>query len=185
VSYVSPEEYLEFERLAETKHEYLHGEIIAVAGGSPGHGLIGGNVFRALGNRLDGTKCIPFNSDVRVCVRWGSLIAYPDVSIVCGAIEYVDDKRDTIANPRIVVEVLSPSTRNYDRGEKSRLYRLMPSLTEYLLIEQTPVEIEHYRRLPNDHWDIETIRDANAIVRLESIGCAIPISEIYRDLDRL
>jgi Uma2 family endonuclease len=185
VSYVTPEEYLEFERAAETKHEYLHGEIIAMAGGSPAHALIADNIRLAMRTRVDASRCLPFSSDARVCVRWGSLIAYPDVSVVCGPIEYVDDKRDTISNVRVIFEVLSPSTRNYDRGEKSRLYRLMPTLAEYLFIEQTPVEIEHYRRLPNGHWDLEIITDAAGVVKLDSIGCEIPVSEIYRDLDRL
>ena len=126
-----------------------------------------------------------FNSDVRLSVRWGKLITYPDVSVVCGDVQYVDAERDTIVNPKLIVEVLSPSTSNYDRGEKSRLYRMLPSLDEYLMIEQRPIEVERYRRLPNGRWEIEVAREADANVRLDSVSCDLPVSEVYRDLDRL
>jgi Uma2 family endonuclease len=182
-TYVTPEEYLERERLAETKHEYVHGEIVAMAGGTPNHALIQGNVGGSLWNRLRGSSCRVYNSDLRVSVRWGVLFAYPDVTVVCGPLEFADDKKDTITNPTIVVEVLSPSTRNFDRSEKSRLYRMLPSLKEYLLIEQTPVDVEHYRRLPDGNWQISTIRDENAVIRLDSINCDLPVSEIYLGLD--
>jgi Uma2 family endonuclease len=185
LSYVSPEEYLARERVAETKSEYIDGEIVAMAGGTPSHSLIATNVSSALWNRLAGGNCLAFNSDARVSVQSGKLITYPDVSVVCDEVQYVDDHRDTITNPRVVVEVLSPSIANYDRGAKSRLYRMLPSLAEYLLVDQDTVEVELYRRLPNGHWEIATFRDADAIIRLESIGCDLPMNEIYRDVERL
>lgn len=138
-----------------------------------------------LASGLRGSPCLVFNSDVRVSVQWGKLITYPDVGVVCGEILYVDDQRDTVVNPRLIVEVLSPSTSNHDRGEKSRLYRMLPSVAEYLLIEQEPVEIERYRRLPNGHWEIEVIREGDAVMRLESVGCNLAVREVYRGLERL
>lgn len=185
VGYISQEEYLERERLAETKHEYFDGEMVDMAGGSPTHSLITANVARALGNRLEQSPCKAFSSDLRVCVRWGKLITYPDVTVACPPLDYLDDRRDTIVNPRLVVEVLSPSTRNYDRGEKLRTFRMAPSIEEYLLIEQTPVEIEHGRRMANGHWDVETILDGTAVIELAAIGCQLPVSEIYKGLDIL
>src|SRR5262249_18007685 len=98
--------------------------------------------------------------------------------------EYVDEKRDTLTNPALVVEVLSESTRRFDRGEKSRLYRMLPSLREYLLLDQTPVEIEHGRRLPNGNWELATIREDNAILQL-TVGCELPVAEVYRNISLL
>ena len=107
LSYVTPEEYLARERLAETKSEYIDGGIVAMEGHSPAHSLIATNVAGELHNRLVGGDCLTFSSDLRVSVQWGKLITYPDVSVVCGEVLYVDDHRDTITNPRAVVEVLA------------------------------------------------------------------------------
>lgn len=185
VSHVPPEDYLAFERAAETKHEYIDGEIVAMAGGSPKHGLPALNTAAQFRLRAAGGSCIPFNSDVRVAVQWDRLITYPDVFVVCGEVQYTDERRDTITNPKVIVEVLSPSTRNYDRGAKSYLYRQLPSLAEYLLIEHDAPEVETYRRLPNNHWEIETVRGLDATVRIECLGWDLPLAEIYRDTERL
>jgi Uma2 family endonuclease len=182
-SYVSPEEYLERERLADTKHEYVHGEIVAMAGGTPNHSLIAMNFGIAVGSRLGGSTYRVYNSDLRVSVRWGALFTYPDVTIVCGPLEFVDGRKDTITNPTVVVEVLSASTCNFDRGEKSRLYRMLPSLKEYLMIEQSSVDVEHYCRLANGHWQIATYRETEGVIRLQSIGCDVPTSEVYRGIE--
>ena len=184
VTYVSPEEYLERERAAETRHEYIEGQIVAMAGGTAKHSLIAANVGGALRELLRNTSCRVFNSDLRVSVRRGILTTYPDVTVVCGPLEFVDNREDTISNPTLIVEVLSPSTKEFDRGEKSRLYRMLPSLQEYLLIEQSTVEIEHYRRLPNGHWDIEPVSDPSAVIRLEALACNLPVSEIYLGVDQ-
>jgi Uma2 family endonuclease len=182
---VSPEEYLERERPAETKSEYFLGEIVAIAGGTLQHSMITANLARAIGNRLQGKPCGVFSSDARVSVQWGSLITDPDVTVLCGAPQYTDDKRDTLLNPILLVEVLSPSTRAYDRGEKSRLFRMMPSLAEYLLVDQTPVDVEQYRRLPSGNWELTTVRSIEAVLTLHSLGCEIPVVEIYQNLDLL
>ena len=184
VSYVSPEEYLERERDSEEKHEYVYGEIVAVARPSPPHGVIVYNVARGLGRRLETNGCRPFIDSMRVSVRWGELIAYPDVVLICGDPQWVDDKHDTLTNPSFIVEVLSPSTMDFDRGRKGRLYRMLSSMSEYLVIDPKPVEIDHWRRLPNGNWELATIRDREAILRLESLGCEIPVREIYQDVER-
>ncbi|MFN0167384.1 MAG: Uma2 family endonuclease [Bryobacteraceae bacterium] len=182
---MSPEEYLERERVAETKSEYFFGDIVAMPGGTLLHSVITANIARAIGNGLQGKACVVFSSDARVSVQWGSLITYPDVTILCGAPQYTDEKRDTLLNPILLVEVLSPSTRAYDRGEKSRLFRMMPSLAEYLLVDQTPVDVEQYRRLPSGNWELTTVRDFAAVLTLTSLGCEIPVGEIYQNLEML
>src|ERR1700694_5697214 len=180
LSYVTPEEYLERERLAAEKSEYISGEIVAMAGGSPRHALIAANVIGIMHSQLRHGDCRIFDSDLRVCVRCGSLITYPDVTVVCGSPEYTDEKRDTVANPAVIVEVLSPSTKKYDRGEKARLFRMLPSLHEFLFVEQESIEVEHWRRLPNGNWELATVREAGVTLHLESIGCDLPVDEIYR-----
>ncbi|MBI1786899.1 MAG: Uma2 family endonuclease [Acidobacteria bacterium] len=185
VTDITPEEYLERERAAETKHEYVGGDIVAMAGGSLQHSLITANIIGTLRSLLAGRPCVVFSPDARVCVRWNDLITYPDVTVLCGPPQYTDDHRDTLVNPTFLVEVLSPSTKNFDRGEKSRLYRMLPSLNEYLLVDQAPVEIEHWRRLPNGNWELATIRDRDAVLRLSSLDCELPAGEIYRNLELL
>ncbi len=185
VSYITPEEYIARELAAESKHEYVHGEMVAMAGGSLRHSVISLNIAGELRNRLRGSRCTVFNLDARVCVQWGELITYPDVTVVCGPPQLDERLPHTLLNPTLVVEVLSPSTRNYDRGEKSRLFRLLPSLAEYQLVEQDTVEIEHYRRLPNGHWDLATIRERDAVLTLESVHCDLPVAEIYSGLEML
>jgi Uma2 family endonuclease len=184
VSYVSPEEYLERERESDERHEYLYGEIIAVARPSPPHGVVVNNVAFALRIRLEAKGCQIFTESLRVSVQWGPLIAYPDVVLHCGEPEWVDDKHDTLTNPSFVVEVLSPSTMDYDRGTKSRLYRMLSSMSEYLFINPAPVDIEHWRRLPSGNWEVAIINDSSATLRLESLDCEIPVGEIYKNVER-
>jgi Uma2 family endonuclease len=184
VTYVSPEEYLEIERLSDERHEYVHGAIVAVGRPAPRHGVIVYNMARGLGRRVETKGCRPFTESLRVSVRWGELIAYPDVVLICGDPQWLDEKHDTLTNPSFVVEVLSPSTRDYDRATKGGLYRMLPSISEYLMIDPKPVFIEHCRRLPNGNWEIATILDRDATLRLESLDCEIPVREIYDDVER-
>ncbi|MBI3683927.1 MAG: Uma2 family endonuclease [Acidobacteria bacterium] len=177
------EEYLARERAAAFKSEYIHGEIVAMAGGTPRHSLIIGNMQYALSRRLEHSPCHVFNADLRVCVQVGDLVTYPDVTVLCGPAQFLDDKEDTLINPTVLVKVLSLSTRNYDRGEKARLYRAVRSLQEYLLIDPVPVEIEHGRRMPNGNWELATVRSRDHILELTSTGCSIPIEEIYRNVE--
>lgn len=179
---VTIEEYFEFERSASEKNEYYRGQIIGMAGGSPRHALLAANFFLALGRRLEAGRCNPFSSDLRVWIA-PFMVAYPDVSVVCGEPQYSDSRRDTITNPTLIVEVLSPSTENYDRSVKARHYRDVASLQEFLLIDQNTVDIDHYRRSANGIWEIAVCRDRNAVIALNSIGCELPVEEIYRNAE--
>jgi Uma2 family endonuclease len=183
ITHLTPEQYLERERAAVTKHEYWNGEMYAMAGGSPAHSFVIANVTVALGNLLRGKKCHVFNCDLRVSVRWDTLITYPDVTVVCGPPEYADERLDTVTNPVLIVEVLSPSTAITDRGDKAFLYRQVPSMREILLVEPKPVLIEHYWKLPNGHWELETVTESAATLKLASVDCDLPVAEIYRDIE--
>jgi Uma2 family endonuclease len=184
VSHVSPEEYFELERLSEERHEYVYGEIVAVGRPLHAHGVIVNNVAYELRVRMKPKGCRVFHESLRVAVGWGDLIAYPDVVLVCGDPQWVSDKYDALTNPRFLVEVLSPSTRDYDRATKSGLYRTLSSISEYLFIDPNPVFIEHLRRHPNGNWEIATIRDREATLQLESLGREIPVADIYDDVER-
>jgi Uma2 family endonuclease len=181
ISYLSPEEYLKLERASDQKHEYWYGEMYAMAGGLPAHSFVISNINIAMGKRIQGKGCRAFNADLRVAVRWETLITYPDITVICGLPKYVDDGLDTITNPTLVVEVLSPTTVAKDRGEKTFLYRQVPSMREIVLVEPTVALIEHYWKLPNGHWEIETITDPAAFLSLPSLDCEIPVAEIYLD----
>lgn len=176
---VSLEEYLGLERSADQKHEYDRGEIFDMAGGSPRHALLAANVLVALGRRLEGTRCNAFGSDLRVCVL-PFMVVYPDATVICGEPTYTDERRDTITNPAVLVEILSPSTEKYDRSVKARRYREAPSVQEFLLLDQDSVDVEHYRRLPNGHWEIAGYRHRDAVIQLKSIGCELTLDEVYR-----
>jgi Uma2 family endonuclease len=185
VTHLTPEEYLAIERASETKHEYWYGEMYARAGGSPPHSLVINNIQAALSNILEEKDCLVFNAGLRVSVRWETLITYPDATVVCGEPKYIDEYRDTVTNPILVVEVLSPSTAVKDRGTKAFLYRQVASMCEILLVEPSPVDVEHYWKLPNGHWELETVTDPGAILKFPSLACEMPVAKIYRKIDRL
>lgn len=184
VTYLTPEQYLHLERAVEDRHEYVDGEMVAMSGGSPKHSRIATNLTRNLPLKSGG-DCQIFNSDLRVSVHWSRLITYPDVTVVCGKPEYTDEKRDTVTNPRLLVEVLSPSTEAHDRGKKADLYRFIPSLCEFLLIGQSPVVVDHFRRFPDGTWQIIALREMSDVLRLDSLDCSFPVTEIYAGIELL
>ena len=155
-----------------------------MSGGSPSHSRIAANVIRHLPLQKGG-NCQIFTSDLRVSVHWSRLITYPDVTVVCGKPEYADGKRDTVTNPTLIVEVLSPSTESHDRGRKADLYRFIPSLREFLLIGQSPVLIDHYRRMPDGTWQIVALREMSDVLELESLGCRFPVTDVYAGIELL
>lgn len=164
------------------KHEFIDGAMVAMSGGSPAHSRIATNIVR---NLPLGAGCQVFGSDLRVSAHWSRLITYPDVTVACGPLEYTDGRRDTITNPTLLVEVLSPSTEQHDRGMKAHLYRQIPSLKEFLLIGQTPVEIDHYRRLTDGSWQIVRLMKWDETLTLDSLDCTFPVSAVYAGLDLL
>lgn len=179
----TPEEYLALERHAEFKSEYIDGRIIAMTpGGSAPHNIVGGNIYVGLVTRFIGRRCHVFFSDVRVQFGRGTNYTYPDVMALCGTPRYLDGVQDTLINPSLVVEVLSDSTAGYDRGDKFNGYKAIASLREYVLVAQDEVRVEHFVR-GGDFWSSALITDLDAVVELRSVGCSIPMREIYRRTD--
>lgn len=176
--YYTVDEYLAFEREAFEKHEYSDGEIVAMAGASREHNLISTNTAAELRYRLKGKNCEVYANDMRVQMK-GKRYCYPDVVVVCGEPQFADNEFDILLNPTIVVEVLSSSTRLRDKTEKLETYQKMESIKECLLIEQYFMRVEHYIKQTPNQWLLRIYENAEDIVNLESIGCAIPLSDIY------
>lgn len=175
----SLEDYLRLEEYANVKHEYLDGVIHAMAGGTPEHGAITMRIGAALIPQLRGRGCTVYSSDVRIRVPATGLSTYPDVSVACGdrAVDPLDPQ--ALVDPVVLVEVLSPSTEAYDRGEKLRHYQRIPSLHEVLLVGQDRHEVEVWRR-SLDGWAREIV-GAGRVVELNSIGCRLDVEALYRD----
>jgi len=174
--------YLALEQDSGTKHEYLDGQVWAMAGGTPEHARVAGNVLTLLNVQLSGRKCAVFTSDLRLRVAATGLATYPDVSVVCGRLELdpEDRKGHTALNPTVVVEVLSLSTEAYDRGPKLLHYRQIPTLQEIVLVAHDRLEIEVLRRESDGAWSSHISRDRE-IAQLLSIACSLPVTEVYRD----
>ena len=164
---------------AETRSEYLDGDMVAMSGGSREHNVIVTNIVSELRSQLKGRPCEVFANDMRVKVSTTGLYTYPDVVVVCGEPQFEDANVDTLMNPTVVVEVLSDSTESYDRGGKFGHYRKVESLTEYLLVGQHEYRIEQYIRRPEGPWARVDIRGLTAKLDLPSILCSIPMTEIY------
>lgn len=177
--YISPEEYLALERKAEYKSEYLHGEIFAMSGASRKHNVITWNIGNQLGPQLRGKPCEGYQSDMRVKVRASGLYTYPDVVIVCGEPEFEDDHVDTLLNPTLLVEVLSPSTERYDRIAKTSYYRTLDSVKEHLLVSQDEIRLEQYSKQPDGTWLLIEHRSPDNVVELKSIGCSLALRDVY------
>ncbi len=182
---VSPEEYLAQERAEELqKHEYRDGEVVPMPGTSFTHTRIVANIIRALGNQLEGSDCEAVSNDLRVLAAGeGKLFTYPDVVVVCGEPAFLDDAFDTLLNPTLLLEVLSPSTKDYDRGGKFARYRALDSLQEYVLVAQDEPLIELYARQPENRWLLSEVRGRSEAVALASIGCRLALSEVYRKVE--
>jgi Uma2 family endonuclease len=180
------EEYLAFERASDERHEYLDGVIYAMAGESPDHGRICINLAATLVFQLRGSGCEAFSKDLKVrCGPYRAdtregLYAYPDLVVVCGALQFHDQAQDVLVNPAVIVEVLSPSTEAFDRGEKFHRYRAwLPTLMDYLLVAQHRSLIDHYHRQQENTWVLHTLEGLHAHVRLGTIGCTVPLADIY------
>jgi len=178
--FYTPEEYLEQERKADFKSEYYGGQIFAMSGGTARHGVIGGNVIGLIWAQLGGGSCTVLSSDVKIKVNPTGLFTYPDVSVVCGEIKYHDEAEDVVENPALVVEVLSPSTQNYDRGEKFLHYQSIDTLTDYLLVSQNVMRVEHFTRQSDDQWLFTVYHGPEAVIKIASIGCEMRLIDVYR-----
>lgn len=176
--HLTPEEYLARERTAEFKSEYDRGLVYAMSGASREHNLIAGNLHSELRTQLRGRPCESYVSDMRVRANASSLFSYPDVTVVCGEPRFLDAEVDTLLNPTVIVEVLSPSTESYDRGRKFAHYRKVHTLQEYVLIAQDEVLVERYTRRV-DERSLTVLSDLDDVLHLDSIGCHVRLRGIY------
>ena len=177
--YLTVEEYLKLERDSETKSEYFNGEVFAMSGASLAHNQTVVNLVLALGGRLNRGPCRVLSSDMRVKVSPTGLYTYPDVVVICGRPQLEDKQQDTLLNPALIIEVLSPSTEGYDRGAKFAHYRTLESLTDYVLVWQTEMRIEHFARQTVDKWLLTEYKGSEAVAVLSSLGCELPLTEVY------
>ncbi len=176
---LTPEEYLKIERQAEYKSEYADGVVYAMAGGSEAHNLIAGNALTELNLQLRETRCKVYPSDMKVYAPNDNRFYYPDVSVVCEDTRFVDDHKDVILNPILIIEVLSESTAAYDRGKKFQAYQQIESLREYVLVAQDEAVIEKYGRQGNRDWLYTKITGIDQYVELSSVSCRILLRSIY------
>ena len=170
--------YLALEEASGFKHEYMAGEIYAMAGASLNHNRIVTAISGLLYNRL-GDHCEHFSSDMKVRVEATATNAYPDVVVVCGEPTFMQERPDTLTNPTVLFEVLSPSTADYDRGRKFEDYRLLDSLQEYVIVAQDKTHIEHYTRQQDGSWLLKDINAPDATLTLAAIDCELPLADIY------
>lgn len=172
-------EYLAFERASDIRHEYLDGHVYAMTGASRAHNLISTYTAASLINQLRGRPCEVYASDMRVRVSATGLYTYPDVTVVCGNPQFADSALDTLLNPVLVIEVLSPSTESYDRGKKFQHYRQLESLREYVLISQDSPRIERFLRQDDGTWLLTDAAGLDASLELASVACTLALAEVY------
>jgi len=176
---VSIEEYLEMEQSSIEKHEYYKGEIFAMSGAKMPHNTISKNLLGTLFTKLKGKKCQPYGSDVRIHIESNTLFAYPDISIICDEVITRNNDDFNVLNPVVIIEILSQSTKNYDRGEKFKLYRDIPTLKEYILIDSESIYIETFRLNEKNHWELEEYNFVTEELYVKAINEKILIADIY------
>jgi Uma2 family endonuclease len=184
--YFSEDEYLARERASLEKHEFVNGQIFAMAGASPRHNDLAGAIYYLLYSRLRGSGCVPRISDQRLKVEATGMLSYPDVLVACAPLRYDESDAHTLVDATVIVEVLSPSTQQFDRSGKFLHFQRLPSLRHYVLVSQDQVAIEHRRRVEGEAsgaWTIEVLAALTDSLDLDAIGCVLPVAEIYERLD--
>lgn len=191
---LTEEEYLQFERTSIEKHEYYKGEVFlmldfakqsvqqpyAMSGATYAHNVIASNIQGELYNRLKGKPCQPFGSDMRVYIPQNTLFTYPDVSVFCGDPTVRGEEEGSSAiGPSVIFEILSPSTKNYDRGEKFKLYRDIPTLREYILVDSLSVHVEAFRLNTNNHWELEEYTTIHDVMDIPFLNISLPLQALY------
>ena len=182
-TFLTPEQYLEIERKAERKSEYYNGEMFAMAGAKAAHNLLVTNIVAELRERLRSSPCRVYPSDMRVRVKLTGLYTYPDVVAVCCEAVFLDDQTDTLLNPALLVEVLSPSTEAYDRGRKFDQYKSIESLREYLLVASDRVHADLYTRQPDGRWLLSSADSPESSLTLESVGAELTLADLYEKVE--
>ena len=177
-TYLTPEEYLTWERKQPFKNEYHNGQIIAMSGASRAHNLITMNIANQFYTQLIGHGCEVYPGDMRVRIHQSTSYFYPDIVIVCDEPRFEDDTFDTLLNPVLIVEILSPSTAAFDRGEKFEHYKKLDALQEYMLISQNGMHVEHYLRR-DTQWILTEFRKINEVIHLLSNRCKLSVRDIY------
>jgi len=181
-THFTPEEYLVLERKAAYKSEYFRGEIVAMSGANRAHNLITLDIATEINNQIREQDCEVYSSDMRVWINQLEAYFYPDVVVACNEPKFEDDFMDSIINPVIIIEVLSPSTEEYDRGEKFEYYKQLSTLKEYILVAQDKISVEHYA-IQGTEWELTTIEDLTDILSLSTIRCKLTLKDIYRRVD--
>ena len=177
--FYSTREYLDMENEAIEKHEYYKGEIFAMSGAGNLHNIISVNIIALLYNSLKGKSCQPYGSDMRIHIPENTLFTYPDISVICGDIMSSEEDVNTSTNPTVIVEILSPSTRNYDRGVKFMLYRGIPTLKEYILVEAETIHVEQFAINKDGLWQLKEFSKTTDQLFVESIGAKLLLEDIY------
>ncbi|MEI9809076.1 MAG: Uma2 family endonuclease [Bacteroidota bacterium] len=177
--YFSMEEYLEFESASDEKHEYYRGGVFAMSGAKMTHNIISVNILSTLKQKLKGKSCRPFNSDQRIHIPQNTLFTYPDISIVYGEIKTKNDDEWNIINPTVIIEVLSPSTKSYDKGEKFTLYRDIVTLKEYILVDSENIRVEAFRLNNTGHWELEEYKTIGDMLEIKAVNVTVPVHEVY------
>jgi Uma2 family endonuclease len=173
------EEYLEMEKASTVKHEYFQGEIFAMSGAGDNHNEIFSNVFGEIVHKLKGKPCRPYGSDKRMNIPENSLFTYPDISIYCNGLIHSDVDEDTSVLPTAIIEILSPSTKNYDRGKKFNLYKDIPSLIEYIMIDSESVLVEAYYINDEQNWALNRHKEISDVLSFVSMGFDVALTDIY------
>jgi Uma2 family endonuclease len=181
--YYSSEEYLELEVNSEIRHEYINGLIIPMTGGTPNHNQLALNFSGTLNYLLKRQPYQVFVTDQRLWIPTRKIHTYPDIMVVKTPLEYEEGRKDTLVNPVMIAEVLSKSTKSYDRDEKFAAYRTIPSLQEYILIDQYTMHIEQYFKTDNNKWIFSEFTEADVSLNLSSIPCQILLADIYDKVD--
>lgn len=185
IALVTAEEYLALEREAEERHEWLDGLIYAMAGESPDHSIINANIIAHLNFQLRGTPCAVYSPNMKTRAQMGvsvgmkGLFAYPDAMVVCGKPVFHDKYQDVIINPKVIVEVLSPSTLRYDHEEKFERYQQNKSLSDYLLVSQSRPQIQHFSRKPRGRWEYVIETKLTGSIVIASIKCKLKLADVY------
>lgn len=182
-TFLTPEQYLEIERRAEYKSEYYKGEMFAMAGAKQAHNLLVGNLVAGLHRQLRSRPCQVYPSDMRVRVTATGLYTYPDVIAVCVEPRFLDDQKDTLLNPGLLIEVLSPSTEAYDRGRKFEQYKSIEALREYLLVASDRVHADLYTRQADGRWLLTSADSLEDSLTLESVGVRLTLADLYEKVD--
>lgn len=183
-SYLSPIEYLSLEREAETKSDYLNGIMVALAGAKYRHNVFVGNINRVIGNAFVDWPCVVFGSDMKVRIEKANCFRYPDISALCGPIDFYDGEEDVYGNPWFICEVLSPSTRHVDQNEKFAKYRLIDSFTEYLMLEQDSMKAELHRKdQETGRWTTDEYTQPSDQIELQSIQVELKLADLYAKVD--